>query len=121
MLEAIYSSIHIMTPSEFFLLFTFAAFAWLVWDNLKAREAAVVASRRLCKSEGVQLLDDTVAMQSLRPVRDDRGGLRLRRTYAFEYSDTGNNRQTGAVTLVGDRVTSLYMHPKPVPEGESLH
>ena len=121
MLEAICSTIHTMTASEFFLLFTIAASAWLVWDNLKAREAAVVASRRLCKTEGVQLLDDTVAMQSLRPVRDDRGRLRLRRIYAFEYSDTGNDRHKGSVTLVGDSVTSLYMRPPQVPEGETLH
>ena len=103
-----------MTASEFFLLFALAAFAWLVWDNLKAREAAVVASRRLCKEEGVQLLDDTVAMQSLRPVRDGQGRLRLRRIYVFEYSDTGYDRHKGSVTLVGEHVTSLYINPQPL-------
>jgi hypothetical protein len=35
----------------------------------------------------------------------------LRRTYAFEYSDTGDNRRSGSVTLLGDTVELLHVRP----------
>jgi hypothetical protein len=83
---------------------------WLTMDNLRAREAAIDAARRACAGDGVQLLDDTVMMVSLRIVR---GGGRtvLRRVYQFEFSDNGDNRLAGAVTLAGSRVDTLYLEP----------
>jgi len=41
----------------------------------------------------------------------DGGGAVLRRVYQFEFSDTGNNRLAGAVTLAGSRVDTLYLEP----------
>jgi hypothetical protein len=69
--------------------------------SLKVREAAVKAARIACESEGLLLLDDTVAIRTLRLARDDEGRLRLQRTYDFEYSDTGDNRRSGSVVLLG--------------------
>jgi hypothetical protein len=80
---------------------------WLIWDSLRAREAAVAASRAACDAEGYQFLDDTVAVESVRPARDDEGRLRLRRVYGFEYSDTGNTRHPGSVVLLGATVVML--------------
>ena len=82
---------------------------WFVLGSLKAREAAVDASRAACKAEGLLFLDDTVAIESTRPVRDSEGRLRLRRVYGFEYSDTGNNRRKGSVTIMGDAVVTIYV------------
>ena len=112
-----------MPSTEIIILFLLLllAGAWFVWDSLKAREAAVAASRALCKTEGLQFLDDTVAMESIRPVRDSQGQIRLRRVYGFEYSATGNDRHKGSVTMMGDVVMTLYLGPRPVPEGETLH
>ncbi|HQO29217.1 MAG TPA: DUF3301 domain-containing protein [Accumulibacter sp.] len=50
------------------------------------------------------MLDETVALAELRAVRDDDGCLRLRRVYQFEYSDTGDNRRVGRVTLIGSEL-----------------
>lgn len=80
---------------------------WLVWDSLRAREAAVSASRSACEAEGYQFLDDTVAIESVRPGRDDAGRLRLRRVYGFEYSDTGLTRHKGSVVMLGADVLAL--------------
>jgi len=77
---------------------------WLWLDSLKARETAVSAAREACRGDGLLLLDDTVAIASMKLVRDDDGRIRLQRAYAFEYSDTGNNRLPGSVVLVGRRV-----------------
>jgi hypothetical protein len=82
---------------------------WLIWDSLKAREAAVAEARRACGAEGFLFLDDTVAIESLRPIRDDDGQVRLRRVYAFEYSDTGNNREKGSVIVIAGRVVLLRL------------
>jgi hypothetical protein len=78
--------------------------AWLWLDSLKARETAVSAAREACRGDGLLLLDDTVAISSIKLVRDDDGRMRLQRAYAFEYSDTGNNRLPGSVVLIGRRV-----------------
>jgi hypothetical protein len=87
------------------------ACAWLAVDNLRAREAAIDAARRACAGDGVQLLDDTVMLTSLRIARENGGKPVLRRVYQFEFSDTGDNRLAGAVTLAGPRVVTLYLEP----------
>lgn len=84
-----------------------AAIAWFWLDSLKAREAAVRAAREICIAEGMQFLDDTVAISSLKPVRDADGSLTLLRAYGFEFSDTGNNRLKGSVVMQGHRVALL--------------
>jgi hypothetical protein len=65
----------------------------------------------VCAGEGVQLLDDTVMLVSLRVAREGSGRVALRRVYQFEFSDTGDNRLGGAVTLAGSRVATLYLEP----------
>ena len=98
-------------------LFEFAAIAllgvlaWLWYDSLARRETAVDAARRACIAENVQLLDDTVALSGLRLQRNESGRIKLRRVYRFEFSDTGNNRLAGSVTLLGSVVQALYLEP----------
>ena len=84
----------------------------LFWvDSLKARERALDAGRGACKRYGVQLLDETVQFAQLRPARDDEGRLRLRRTYTFEFSDTGDNRRHGAIVMLGGELQDLQLEP----------
>lgn len=90
--------------------------AWFWMDSAKAREAGMRAARAACDADDLLLLDDTVALGMLRPERDDAGRLRLRRVYHFEYSDTGNNRRRGSVTLLGSELVMLYVGPRAVPE-----
>lgn len=103
----------LMTGLELLLLLLFAAAGWAWWDLLEAREAAVKAARAACRLEELLLLDDTVAVESMWPVRDGEGRLRLRRVYGFEYSDTGNNRRKGAIAMVGRSVLSIHLDPQP--------
>ncbi|MBX9812770.1 MAG: DUF3301 domain-containing protein [Burkholderiales bacterium] len=85
--------------------------AWFWFDSLRARESAVSAARLACDADGVQLLDDTVALSAFGLRRSERGWLTLRRIYRFEFSDTGNNRLDGSVTLLGASVQALYLAP----------
>ncbi len=93
---------------------------WFVWDSLKAREAANAAMRGACKSDGLQFLDDTVALQSVWPVRNGEGQLRLKRVYGFEYSDTGHSRHKGSIIMVADSVSMLNIGPRSGPERATL-
>jgi hypothetical protein len=90
----------------------------LLWTSLRAREAANAAMRAACRAEGLLFLDDTVALESMRPARDREGRMALRRVYGFEYSDTGDNRRKGSVTMLGSRILAVDMGPPPVdPHG----
>ena len=82
---------------------------WFWRDSLGAREQARAASARACQQTGMQLLDDTVALERLWPRRDRDGRLKLERLYVFEFTDTGLVRRTGSVLLVGWRVEVLHM------------
>ena len=95
-------------------LFFLLAAGWFWLDSFKARDAGIRAARAACAVDQLLLLDDTVALGSLRPERDEAGTLRLRRVYDFEYSDTGDNRRHGSVTLLGDQLVMLYVGPRPV-------
>ena len=102
-------------------LIVLAGGAWLWLDSLKARDGGIAAARAACNAEGLQLLDDTVSLASLRPVRNDDGRLLLRRVYNFEYSDTGDNRRNGSVVLLGHRVVLLNVGLRAVPALRTLH
>ena len=80
-------------------------------DSLRARERAVAAGREACARYGVQLLDETVAFARLRLARDADGRLRLRRTYQFEFTETGDNRRQGAIVMLGARLEDLRLEP----------
>jgi hypothetical protein len=109
-----------MAPGTFDLigLLLLGAGIWLWFDSLKAREAGIAASRAACRAEGLLFLDDTVAIHSLWPARDDHGQLRLRRIYGFEYSDTGDNRRRGSVILLGGEVVAVELGRPRVLEHE---
>ena len=86
--------------------------AGLLWaDSLKARERAVRAGRSACERYQLQFLDDTVAFARVRLARDEDGQVRIKRTYTFEFSDTGNNRRHGAIVMLGGEVADMHLEP----------
>jgi len=96
---------------ELLVLALALAATWLWLDSLRAREHAVAAGRAACARYGVQLLDETVAFARLRLGRDDNGRLRLRRTYIFEFTETGDNRRQGVIVMLGARLEDLQLEP----------
>jgi len=60
-------------------------------------------------------------LESIRPVRDEHGRMRMRWSYGFEYSDTGHNRRSGHVCLIGDTLVAVDIEPRPAPDGDLLH
>lgn len=96
---------------ELTALLIIGGLVWLWLDSLSAREIGMEASRAACTADGVQLLDDSVAIRSAWFARDDNGQMRIKRTYGFEYSNDGTNRRQGSVTLIGKQVIALYIAP----------
>lgn len=90
-------------------LLVLGGLAWLWFDSFAAREAGIRAVRTACEADGLQLLDETIVLSSLRLKRNEAGRLALARVYAFEYSDTGDNRRRGSVHLLGHKVTLLSL------------
>jgi hypothetical protein len=86
-----------------------AAFLWA--DSLKARERAVKAGRSACERYQLQFLDETVAFTRMRLARDEEGQVKIKRTYTFEFSDTGNNRRHGAIEMLGAEVAEMHLEP----------
>src|SRR5207302_4865353 len=84
----------------------------LLWaDSLQARGRAVRAGRSACERYQLQFLDDTVAFARMRLARDEDGQIKIKRTYTFEFSDTGNNRRHGAIVMLGGDVADMHLEP----------
>ncbi|MFZ3017658.1 MAG: DUF3301 domain-containing protein [Gallionella sp.] len=92
-------------------LLVLAAFGWFWLNSLRILEIARNAGKQACIQAGVQFLDDTVASIELALARDQSGRRVLRRTYRFEFSETGNSRIDGQVVMLGDKVESVTMEP----------
>ena len=97
--------------AESITLLLLAAFIWLWFDSMRARERALALGKRACERDGLMFLDETVECVALGFARNADGHLTLRRTYGFEFSDTGNNRRSGSIVMLGGEVESLYTEP----------
>jgi hypothetical protein len=94
---------------ELLVVAALAAAGSFLWSSLRAREAANAAIRPACRAHGYLFLDDTVALDRIRLRRDEEGRARIARVYRFDYSDTGDNRRRGYVTLLGARVEEVSL------------
>jgi hypothetical protein len=93
------------------LLLVLAALGWFWLDSIRMLEIARKAGKRICEEADMQFLDDTVAGISIALVRDHTGRRVLRRTYRFEFSDTGDSRLEGQLIVLGDKIESVTMEP----------
>ncbi len=91
-----------------FLIILFAG-GWFWLDSHRVLDLARAAARQFCAGQNLQLLDDTVASISIRLERDARGHLVIARTYHFQFSDTGDNRLSGSIVMLGHRVGPMHL------------
>jgi hypothetical protein len=73
---------------------------WFWLDSARAREMATAICAKACELRGVQFLDQTVALSRIGIGPTD-NGLRLRRTFRFDFSDEGITRHSGHIVMVG--------------------
>jgi hypothetical protein len=96
---------------ELFALLLVALICWAWYAIMQGREAALAAGKRVCETQGLQLLDDTVAMSRLRVRRSKADGITLSRVYRFEFTDTGDNRRQGVLVMEGTRLAHIQLEP----------
>ncbi len=83
------------------LPFLMVLLAIYVWQSaLRARERARQYGHELCANAGVQLLDQTVALQKLNLQRGADGRLHWRRRYRFDVSTNGADRHHGTLDIL---------------------
>lgn len=85
-----------------------ASLAALWWQGYAVKEKATRHVKQHCKKLDLQLLDDTVALYKVSPVWQ-KGQLRIRRIYQFEFSTTGETRYQGFVTYVGKKPDGVQL------------
>jgi len=73
---------------------------WFWLDSARARELATAISDAACRERGLQFLDQTVALTRI-SLRWTSQGIRMRRTFRFDFSEEGVGRRTGHVTMLG--------------------
>lgn len=105
-----------MDFSSLMLLVVLGVGGWFWLHSIRILEIARDAGKQACLMEEVQFLDDTVASTSIKLARDDNGRRILRRTYRFEFSETGNSRREGQVIMLSDRVDTVMMEPYQIVE-----
>jgi hypothetical protein len=75
-----------------------------VWNGgARVREIANRVAIDACQRRSLQFLDGTVALVKSRP-RLDKAGLRIERTYIFDYAGDGGGRASGFIIMLNDDV-----------------
>lgn len=105
-----------MTLSFLFWCTIIAALISFWWQGDRIKGLALSHVYRHCKDQNLQLLDQTMVLKGVWPVRDDEGSLRLRRTYGFEFTSTGEARSDGTIILFGARLQNLHLDAHMLPE-----
>ncbi|MGE4244340.1 DUF3301 domain-containing protein [Ramlibacter sp.] len=101
-----------MMRDALWLLVTVGAFAGLWNWSTSGRERVLAVVREVCRDLDLQSLDDSVVLRGVRPVWTA-GGLRLGRTYRFEFTLDGRARQAGDVGLAGSQLAWVRVgHPQ---------
>jgi len=90
--------------STLLFLMLLAAVVGIWHDSIRVRETANRVAAEACKRRELQMLDGTVALATFRPRFDLRNGLRIERTYVFDYAVDGVLRSTGFVIMLGHAV-----------------
>lgn len=98
-----------LDPDSLLWIIGFSCVAVLWYKNLAYKDLAYRAALNFCKEADVQLLDQTVYLRSLRPMKNDQQLWRLRRHYQFEFTSTGTERYKGSVTLLGHQTIDIQL------------
>ena len=92
--------------------FTFILLVLLHWWRAQqVKEVALKYTQRKCKELDLQLLDSCIYLRGFWLKRDEKGQIRIWRSYNFEFSSTGDERYKGRVMTLGKTVTDMHMDP----------
>lgn len=95
--------------SSLSLLLLIVLLVWFWQLSLRSRDTALLTARETCKRQGLQFLDGTASLQSVRPFFSRERGPGLKRTYTFDYSADGIARQTGCIIMHNTQVSAVLL------------
>jgi hypothetical protein len=93
--------------AEFLVMAAALALVAFWFAGRQAAELATLVGRQACARAGVQWLDQSVHLLSLRLRRGSDGWLGVERHYGFEYSTGGEDRHAGRIVLHGNRLQAV--------------
>lgn len=105
-----------LTLSLLFWATLVAALISFWWQSDKIKTVALQFVTQHCKNQGLQLLDQTMVLSGLWPIRGESGSLMLRRRYGFEFTSTGQERYIGTVELKGRQLSHFALAPHILPD-----
>jgi len=85
-----------------------------VWYWLRARELkeqSLKAAAKYCDELSLKLLDDSVVLKKISPVKSSQGHRCLKRLYHFEFTSTGEDRYQGEIVLIGRKIEHIKLQP----------
>lgn len=98
------------------------AFIAFWWQSDQIKLFAITHTIKYCQARNLQLLDQTMVLKGLWPIRSNVGSLQLRRRYHFEFTSTGEVRNLGIIELIGKKIHKLELEAHLLPEDhEKLH
>ena len=89
---------------------------WWQSGLFKGRAREIAAAH--CRQLGLQLLDQSMVITAIRPVRGSSGRIEFRRTYQFEFSSTGDRRYQGQLVMQAMRLESIELEAYKLPDAD---
>ena len=102
--------------SLIFWLTLIVALAAFWWGSDSVKSFSISHALKYCRERNLQLLDQTMVLKGLWPVRTAEGYIQLRRRYQFEFTSTGKIRNKGQIELVGTRIKAIELEAHVLPE-----
>jgi hypothetical protein len=105
-------------------MFSLANLFWLVllgtaalylWRSGQFKGRARRLALDHCKQLDLQLLDDSMVITGLWPVRGATGSLVFRRNYRFEFASIGDRRYQGELVMTGMRLVHIELETYKLP------
>jgi len=105
-------------------MFSLANLLWLVlfgtaglylWRSGQFKGRARSLALNHCKQLELQLLDDSMVITGLWPVRSVAGSLVFRRTYRFEFASIGDRRYQGEIVMIGMQLVHIELETYKLP------
>jgi len=93
--------------SDVVWLALFIALAGLWWQGQGVKAFALKKVKKYCDENNLQLLDESLVIRKLWLGRGSKGALRVRRTYLFEFTSTGEYRYRATITTLGYVVVTI--------------
>jgi hypothetical protein len=104
--------------ANLFWLVVFGTAGLYLWRSGQFKGRARRLAINHCEQLGLQLLDDSMVITGLWPVRSAAGSLVFRRGYRFEFASVGDRRYQGEVIMIGMRLMHIELETYKLPSDD---